>query len=102
MNEQALSQYRGITMVPPDGASGPFVGKYMDRASLRSEMPRYRRWRRGMFRNHNWKLIHNNSFSGPRNLKFVAAEDGYLEDILRKVGSPDLVWLRWKESYFLN
>jgi hypothetical protein len=32
---------------------------------------------------------------GPRNLKFLAAEGGYVEDILTRVGSPDLIWLRW-------
>jgi hypothetical protein len=94
-SSSVLSQYRGITMVSPGGGSGPFVGNYSDQASLRSEMPRYKRLSAELFRNHNRKFLHNTRVRGGSNLKFVAAQDGYLEDILRKVGSPDLIWLRW-------
>lgn len=30
-----------------------------------------------------------------KRLRLVVSEEGYLEDILRRVQSPDLIWLRW-------
>ena len=70
MNElQGLSQFRGITMIPRNFA--------------KLEMTYFRRSRE--------------VFHGPKNLKFVAAQDGYVEDILTRAGSPDLIWLHWYE-----
>jgi len=66
MIEQELAQCRGITMIPP--------------ISIETEMPCSKQ---------------SSMFRGPRNLKFLAAEGGYVEDILTRVGSPDLIWLRW-------
>ena len=85
MNElQRLSQFRGITMIPRN-----FVELGMT----------YSSWIREVFhgiRNDIFQLRRSREvFHGPKNLKFVAAQDGYVEDILTRVGSPDLIWLRW-------
>jgi hypothetical protein len=99
MLEQVLSQFRGIKMTPhvllPDFSFDECLYVTNARDSSCSEMAGYKIWSRELFQNNNWKHSRNNRSCGPRNLKFVVAEDGYLEDILRRVGSPDLIWLCW-------
>lgn len=52
--------------------------------------------RNEVFRKSLSKLIHTPPYS-LRKLQLVAAEGDLLESILRRVKSPDLIWLRWKK-----
>lgn len=67
MIEQELAQFRGITMNGDPGDE--------------TEMPCCKQ--------------SGETFSGSRNLKFLAAQGGYVEKILTRVGSADLLWLKW-------
>jgi hypothetical protein len=72
MIEQVLAQFRGITMIPSVDFRDLSDENEMSCCTQSRDM-----------------------FNGPRNLKFLAAQGGYVEDILTRVGSPDLIWLNW-------
>jgi len=55
---------------------------------MNSEMSRYKRKRSD-------EVLNNSGRGCILNLLLVATEDGYLERILRRVRSPNLIWLRW-------
>lgn len=83
-----IKEVRGIKTVDPLGPHYPSV-------TIRSEMSWYRRWSDEVFGNCMRQLFNNFGRGGILNLQFVATEDGYLERILRRARSPNLIWLRW-------
>ena len=63
-----------------------------------SKMSRYKIWRLWsdkVFGNCLRHLFSNFHFRGMKNLHLVAAEDDYLERILKRTGSTHLIWLCW-------
>eukprot|EP00253_Pinus_taeda_P015740 PITA_15740 len=60
-----------------------------------SEMSWYRRWSDEVLGNCLRHLFNNFGRGGILNLQLVTTEAGYLENIMRRTRSPNLIWLRW-------
>eukprot|EP00253_Pinus_taeda_P016756 PITA_16756 len=80
---------RGVTM------DGPSEFNPQNTRQLMSEMSWYKRWSHELFGSCLRRLFDHFRFCGILNLQFVAAEDGYLERIVRTARAPHLQWIRW-------
>jgi hypothetical protein len=90
INEQVITEVRGIKMFSSSYDAVRDLNKYgfsRDFLSLKKS------WYK------NIEMRHLSSFKSLetrlKNLGLVATEGGYLDDILRRVQSPNLIWLRW-------
>jgi len=85
--EQVITEVRGIKTVPG-------VIDYSKISESEEEMSWFKSWCDEVLGNCLRKLIDPTPYRF-RSLQLVATEDGNLKSILRRVQSPNLIWLRW-------
>jgi len=84
-NEQVITKVRGIRTVP----------RFQRRFDSSFPEPSWLKcWCDEVFGNCLRKLIHPSPYRSS-NFQLIATEEDNLESILRRVESPNLIWLRW-------